>query len=194
MQTGLSATGYYRTPGIHWDKDKGRGNPFYYFAFGMAVSEVEVDLLNGFVKLLRADILHDVGNSMNPEIDLGQIRGRIYTGCGLIITEDLRWDSKGTLLNASPDTLQIPVMDDIPAEFNETLESMPNPGTIHGSKAVGEPPFMLSLSVWMAIREAVSATTAESTEISLGIPATNENILLCIEELKNGPDQFLIND
>lgn len=186
LQTSLSATGYYRTPGIHWDKDKGKGNPFYYFAFGMAVSEVEVDILTGYVKLLRTDIVNDVGNSLNPEIDLGQVRGAFIQGVGWVISEDIKHDQKGTLLNASPDTYKIPVIDDIPGVFNvELLENIPNPGTIHGSKAVGEPPFMLALSVWMAIRDAVSATADHGKEIHLGIPATNENILLETEALKD---------
>ncbi|NVO18595.1 MAG: xanthine dehydrogenase molybdopterin binding subunit [Bacteroidetes bacterium] len=185
MQTGLSATGYYKTPGIHWDKDKGKGNPFYYFTFGMAVSEVEVDILTGFVKTLRTDIINDVGSTLNPEIDLGQVRGGFIQGLGWVCTEDIKHDLKGALLNASPDTYKIPVIADIPETFNvELLESIPNPGTIHGSKAVGEPPFMLALSVWMAIRDAISATAGHKKAVNLGIPATNEHILLCIEKLK----------
>ena len=185
MQTSLSATGYYKTPGIHWDKEKGKGNPFYYFAFGMSVSGVEVDILTGCVSLLRVDIINDAGSTLNPGIDLGQVRGGFIQGLGWITTEDIKHDAKGNLLNASPDTYKIPVIADIPEVFNvELLESIPNPGTIHGSKAVGEPPFMLALSVWMAIRDAVSATTGHQKEIRLGIPATNENILLCIEKLK----------
>ena len=185
QQVSLSATGYYRTPGIHWDKEKGRGNPFYYFSFGMAVSEVELDVLSGHVHLRRADIVQDVGNSLNPEIDLGQVRGGFIQGLGWVLTEDLKYDRQGNLLNASPDTYKIPVIADIPEIFNvELLEPIRNPGTIHGSKAVGEPPFMLALSVWMALRDAVSAVTGKNEELKLGIPATNENILLCIEELK----------
>jgi len=184
-QTSLSATGFYRTPGIHWDKEKGRGNPFYYFAFGMSVTEVQVDLLTGYVKVLRSDIINDVGNSLNPEVDLGQVRGGFIQGLGWITTEDVKHDPRGRLLNSSPDTYKIPVMDDIPEIFNvKLLESIPNPGTIHGSKAVGEPPFMLALSVWMAIRDALASITTYQREIPLGIPATNEQILLCIERLK----------
>ncbi|MBK7172139.1 MAG: xanthine dehydrogenase molybdopterin binding subunit [Bacteroidales bacterium] len=187
-QISLSATGYYKTPGIYWDKDKGKGNPFYYFAFGMAVSEVELDILTGYVRFLRTDILNDVGSTLNAEIDLGQVRGGFIQGLGWITTEDIKYDAKGNLLNASPDTYKIPVVDDIPLIFNtELLESIPNPGTIHGSKAVGEPPFMLALSVWMAIRDAVSATCNHQKEIMLGIPSTHEKILLCIEELKSKP-------
>ncbi len=185
-QVSLSATGYYRTPGIHWDREKGRGNPFYYFAFGMAVSEVELDVLTGYTHLTRTDIINDVGNSLNPEIDLGQVRGGFIQGLGWITTEDIKHDNKGNLLNYSPDTYKIPVIADIPEVFNvELLETEPNPGTIHGSKAVGEPPFMLSLSAWMAIRDAVSAVAGPGREIKLGIPATNEKIQLCLEELKS---------
>jgi len=185
QQTSLSATGFYRTPGIHWDKEKGRGNPFYYFTFGMAVSEVEIDTLTGYVKVLRTDIINDVGSSLNPEIDLGQVRGGFIQGLGWVTTEDIKYDSKGNLLNASPDTYKIPVIADIPEIFNvELLESIPNPGTIHGSKAVGEPPFMLAFSVWMAIRDALSSLNDGNSEVSLGIPATNEKILLYIEGLK----------
>jgi xanthine dehydrogenase molybdopterin binding subunit len=184
-QVSLSSTGYYRTPGIHWDKEKGTGNPFYYFAFGMSVSEVETDLLTGYVKFLRTDIINDVGHSLNTEIDLGQVRGGFIQGLGWITTEDIKYNDKGMILNASPDTYKIPVMDDIPLIFNtELLENIDNPGTIHGSKAVGEPPFMLALSVWMAIRDSVSAAVNHEKEIKLGIPSTHEKIILCLSALK----------
>ena len=184
-QVSLSATGYYRTPGIHWDKEKGTGNPFYYFAFGMSVSEVETDLLTGNVKFLRTDIINDVGHSLNTEIDLGQVRGGFIQGLGWITTEDIKYNDKGMILNASPDTYKIPVMDDIPLVFNtELLENIDNPGTIHGSKAVGEPPFMLALSVWMAIRDSISAAVNHEKEINLGIPSTHEKIILCLSALK----------
>jgi len=169
---------------IFWDKDKGKGNPFFYFAYGMAVSEVEVDILTGYVKLKRTDIINDVGNSLHPEIDLGQVRGAFIQGLGWVTTEDIKYDAKGKILNASPDTYKIPVLDDIPEVFNvELLDFIPNPGTIHGSKAVGEPPFMLALSVWMAIRDALFSLADHEKEINLGIPATNENILLCIRDI-----------
>jgi xanthine dehydrogenase molybdopterin binding subunit len=185
LQVSLSSTGYYSTPGIHWDKDKGKGNPFYYFTFGMAVSEVEVDMLTGVVRMKRVDIINDVGSSLIPGIDLGQVRGGFIQGAGWIMTEDIKYSPDGHILNASPDTYKIPVMDDLPEIFNvELLESIPNPGTIHGSKAVGEPPFMLALSVWMAIRNAVSAYAGPGKEIHLGIPATQETILLRLESFK----------
>jgi len=184
-QISLSATGYYRTPGIFWDKEKGRGNPFYYFAFGMSVSEVEVDLLTGHVTLLRTDIINDSGSSLNPAIDLGQVRGGFIQGVGWITTEDIKYGNSGQVLNASPDTYKIPVISDIPPIFNaELLEPIHNPGTIQGSKAVGEPPFMLALSVWMAIRDALASTT-DAEMIQLGIPATNEKILLLLDDLRN---------
>ncbi len=173
-QVSLSAAGYYKTPGIHWDKEKGKGKPFYYFSYGMAVSEVEVDVLTGHVKLLRTDILHDVGKSVNHEIDLGQVRGAFIQGVGWVTTEDVKHNHSGQLLNASPDTYKIPVINDIPDDFRvELLEAIENPGVIHGSKAVGEPPFVLGLSVWLAVRNAIGTT-------ELGIPATNEHILLAI--------------
>jgi xanthine dehydrogenase molybdopterin-binding subunit B len=171
-QVSLSTTGYYKTPGIFWDKEKGKGTPFFYFAYGMAVSEVMVDTLTGHVKLVRADILHDVGNSINTAIDLGQVRGAFIQGVGWVTTEDVKHTADGRLLNASPDTYKIPVMSDIPVDFRvELLEPIENTGVIHGSKAVGEPPFVLGLSVWLAIRHAIGST-------QLGIPATNEAILL----------------
>ena len=173
-QVSLSTTGYYRTPGIFWDKELGKGTPFYYFAYGMAVSEVLVDTLTGHVKLLRADILHDVGKSINTAIDLGQVRGAYIQGVGWVTTEDVKHTDDGRLLNASPDTYKIPVMADIPLDFRvELLEPIENTGVIHGSKAVGEPPFVLALSVWLAIRQAIGNN-------HLGIPATNEAILLAM--------------
>jgi xanthine dehydrogenase molybdopterin-binding subunit B len=175
-QVSLSTTGYYRTPGIFWDKELGKGTPFFYFAYGMAVSEVMVDTLTGHVKLLRADILHDVGKSINTAIDLGQVRGAYIQGVGWVTTEDVKHTDDGRLLNASPDTYKIPVMADIPLDFRvELLEPIDNTGVIHGSKAVGEPPFVLALSVWLAIRQAIG-------NHHLGIPATNEAILLAMRQ------------
>ncbi len=151
----------------------------------MAVSEVEVDVLTGESKLLRSDILHDVGDSLNPEIDLGQIEGGFIQGVGWVTTEEIKWDNKGRLLTHSPDTYKIPTVNDIPAQFNvELLSDYPNEGTIRKSKAVGEPPLMLAFSVWLAIKDAVSAVGNHLHEPSFSLPATAEVVLLSIEEIK----------
>ncbi|MFA5974302.1 MAG: xanthine dehydrogenase molybdopterin binding subunit [Lentimicrobiaceae bacterium] len=184
-QISLSATGFYKTPDIYFDRELGRGNPFYYYAYGMAVSEVEVDILTGESKLLRTDILHDVGDSLNPEIDLGQIEGGFIQGVGWVTTEEIKWDKKGHLLTHSPDTYKIPTVNDIPLHFNvELLSGYPNEGTIRKSKAVGEPPLMLAFSVWLAIKDAISAVGNHEYEPSFSLPATAEVVLLSIEEIK----------
>ena len=181
----LSATGFYKTPGVNFDRESGKGNPFYYFAFGMSVSEVLVDVLTGYVEVLRTDILHDAGKSINESIDIGQIEGGFVQGLGWVTTEDCKWDLKGTLLNHSPDTYKIPSVQDIPKDFRvKLLENAANPNTIHQSKAVGEPPFMLAISVWLAIKDAISAVAEHRYEPVFHLPATNEHILLWIEELK----------
>jgi xanthine dehydrogenase large subunit len=184
-QTSLSATGFYKTPGIYYNKQKGKGKPFHYYAFGMAVSEVELDTLTGYVKVLRTDILHDVGKSINEKIDIGQIEGGFVQGLGWVTTEDLKYDEKGNLLNHSPDTYKIPTIKDIPRDFRiELLKDAPNPNTIRQSKAVGEPPFMLALSVWLAIKDAISSIANHKMEPEFLLPATNEVILRSIESLK----------
>lgn len=182
----LSAAGFYKTPDIGWDKLLGKGRPFNYYAFGMAVSEVEVDVLTGHVRHLRTDILYDVGDSINPAIDIGQIEGGYIQGLGWCTTEDIKRDSNGNLLNHSPDTYKIPSVRDIPEIFSvKLLENAPNPRAIRKSKAVAEPPFMLALSTWLAIKDAVSSVTDHRFEPRLGIPATNEAIILAVEDLKN---------
>lgn len=184
-QVSLSATGFYKTPAIGWDKDKGFGRPFYYFAFGMAVSEVSVDVLTGQHSLLRVDIVHDVGDSINPAIDIGQIEGAFVQGLGWCTTEEIKWDERGNLLTHSPDTYKIPTICDVPKDFRVSLlEGAPNPNTIRRSKAVGEPPFMLALSAWLALKDAVSAVGNHEIEPEFSLPATNEVILLAIEKLK----------
>ncbi len=184
-QVSLSAVGYYKTPDIKWDKIKGWGKPFHYFAFGMAVSEVLVDVLTGAVKLLRTDILHDVGDSINPGIDIGQVEGGYIQGVGWVTTEEIKWDSVGNLMTHSPDTYKIPTAQDIPLDFRvELLQGVPNQNAIRKSKAVAEPPLMLSLSTWLAIKDAVSATAKHEIEPDFSLPATNEVILLSIEKLK----------
>jgi xanthine dehydrogenase molybdopterin binding subunit len=184
-QVSLSATGFYRTPNIAWDKMKGRGRPFNYYAFGMCVSEVVIDTLTGGHTLLRTDILHDVGDSLNPAIDLGQIEGGYIQGVGWCTTEEIKWDEKGNLLTYSPDTYKIPTVQDIPKDFRvELLKGVPNPNAIRKSKAVAEPPLMLGLSAWLAIKDAVSAVANHELEPEFSLPATNEVILLSIENLK----------
>lgn len=183
----LSSTGYFRTPGIGWDKAKGVGTPFRYYAFGMAVSEVLVDTLTGAVKLVRTDILHDVGDSINPAIDIGQIEGGYIQGVGWCTTEEIKWDRDGNLMTHSPDTYKIPTAKDIPGDFRVALlKDATNPNAIHGSKTVAEPPLMLSLSAWLAIKDAVSAIGNHEIEPEFSLPATNEVILLSIEKLRTG--------
>jgi xanthine dehydrogenase molybdopterin binding subunit len=185
QQTSLSATGYYSTPLVHWDKKRGKGRPFNYYAFGMAVSEVQLDILTGYHKIIRTDILHDVGDSINFGIDMGQIQGGFIQGVGWCTTEECKWDDHGNLLNHSPDTYKIPVVGDIPEDFRvEILSGYPNPQAIAKNKAVGEPPLMLSISVWLAIKDAISAFANHEIEPEFTLPATNEVILLSIENLK----------
>ncbi|RXK55601.1 xanthine dehydrogenase molybdopterin binding subunit [Oleiharenicola lentus] len=184
----LSATGYYKTPGIHWDWNTATGRPFHYFACGVAVAEVEVDGHTGMQRVRRVDVVHDVGDSLNPGIDRGQIEGGFVQGLGWLTSEELKWDAKGRLLTHSASTYQIPAMSDAPPEFNVTL--MPRAGqanTIHGSKAVGEPPLMLAFSVREAIRDAVAAFGPASGEVHLESPATGEAIFAAIQaRLKAG--------
>jgi len=184
-QVSLSATGYYKTPDIQFDRAIGQGKPFHYYAFGMAVTEVLVDTLTGRTKVLRADILHDVGESIIPNIDKGQVEGAFVQGLGWVTSEDMKYDKNGNLLNHSPDTYKIPTIQDIPDDFRvELLKGYPNPNTIRRSKAVGEPPFVLALSAWFAIKDAISAVANHSKEPNLKLPATNENILLALDDIK----------
>jgi xanthine dehydrogenase molybdopterin binding subunit len=180
-QVPLSATGFYRTPGIGYDKAKGKGRPFYYFAYGAAVSEVEVDGFSGMKRVLRVDILHDVGESLNPGVDRGQIEGGFVQGMGWLTGEELRWSKEGKLLTHSASTYQIPSIGDAPASFHVTLlANAAQSGVIHGSKAVGEPPLMLAISVREAIRDAIAAFGAPGGEVALASPATHEAILAAI--------------
>jgi len=184
-QISLSSTGYYRTPGLAYDKKKGHGIPFYYFAYGAAVSEVEVDGLTGMKRVLRVDILQDVGDSLNPNVDRGQIEGAFVQGMGWLTGEELKWSKDGRLLSHSASTYQIPSIGDAPAELNVTLlPKAAQPGVIHGSKAVGEPPFMLALSVREAIREAVAAFGDQPREVALASPATHEAIFASIQAVR----------
>lgn len=185
QQVALSSTGFYRTPNLAFDKQKGKGRPFHYFAFGMCVSEVEIDVLTGSHILRRTDILHDVGDSINSRIDLGQVEGGYIQGVGWCTTEEIKWNDKGHLLSHSPDTYKIPSVQDIPKDFRvQLLANVPNPNTIRKSKAVAEPPFMLALATWLAIKDAISAVTQHHFEPEFSLPATNEVILKSIAHLK----------
>lgn len=184
-QESLSATGFYKTPNINYDRATESGRPFHYFSFGMAVSEVEIDTLTGEYTFLRADLLHDVGETLNREIDLGQIEGGFIQGVGWCTTEECKWNKEGHLLNHSPDTYKIPGIKDIPNEFNvDLLEGYPNTNTIRRSKAVGEPPFMLATSTWLAIQDAISAVGNHKILPDYHLPATNEKILLSVEKIR----------
>jgi xanthine dehydrogenase large subunit len=185
----LSATGYWRTPGIQFERERWRGTPFYYFAYGAAVSEVVIDVLTGVSRLLRTDILHDAGRSLNPAIDRGQIEGGFIQGMGWLTMEEVVWDREGRLLTHAPSTYKIPVASDAPPVFNVWLwEKGENVRDIvHRSKAVGEPPLMLALSVFHAIYDAVGATSGSRDPVPLEAPATPENILKAIHELHRNP-------
>jgi xanthine dehydrogenase large subunit len=183
----LTATGFYRTPDLHYDRAQGRGRPFHYYACGAAVSEVEVDGLTGQFRLLRVDILHDVGASLNPLVDRGQIEGGFVQGMGWLTTEELVWDREGRLLTRGPGTYKIPLITDVPAAFHvRLLTRSAQAGVIFGSKAVGEPPLMLAISVREAIRDAIAAFGGGG-EVPLPSPATPEAILLAIEAFTRRP-------
>jgi xanthine dehydrogenase large subunit len=182
----LSATGYYRTPKIHWNKHTHAGRPFYYFAFGAAVAEVAVDTLTGETQLLRVDILHDVGTSLNPAIDLGQIEGGFLQGVGWLTSEELYWNGAGELGTHAPSTYKIPTARDWPARAHVALlQASPNTEeAVYRSKAVGEPPLMLALSVFHAIRDACAACGPSGCVPDLAAPATPEAVLRAIDALR----------
>jgi len=182
----LSATGYYRTPKIFYDREKAAGRPFFYFANGAAVSEVIVDTMTGEYKVLQVDILHDVGKSLNPVIDIGQIEGAYIQGLGWLTTEELVWNEKGSLLSNGPATYKIPAISDTPIKFNVALlEDSPNEeASIYHSKAVGEPPLMLAISAWCAIRDAVASLSDYKVSPTLEAPATPENVLKAIASMQ----------
>lgn len=180
----LSSTGFYATPKITWDRVKGQGRPFLYFAYGAAVTEVVIDTLTGENRTLRADILHDTGNSLNPAIDLGQIEGAYVQGAGWLTIEELVWDGKGRLTTHAPSTYKIPCASDRPAIFNVALWTDPNrEDTVGKSKAVGEPPFNLGISAFLALSHAVAA--CGSGYPSLDAPATAERVLMAVNRVRN---------
>jgi xanthine dehydrogenase molybdopterin-binding subunit B len=178
----LSASGFYATPGIHWNWSTASGRPFQYFACGAAVAEVEVDGYNGMHRVVRIDAVHDVGDSLNPGVDLGQIEGGIVQGIGWLTREELLWDKQGRLMTHSASTYQIPAISDAPIEMHVTLlPKAAQEGTIHGSKASGEPPLMLAFSVREAIRDAVASFGTKAGEVQLASPTTCEAIYAAIK-------------
>lgn len=185
----LSAAGFYKTPKIHWDRATGRGRPFYYYAYGAAVSEVSVDTLTGEYVIDRADVIHDVGRSLNPAIDKGQVEGAFVQGAGWLTCEELWWDDKGRLRTHAPSTYKIPLASDKPRIFNVKLAdwSENSERTIKRSKAVGEPPFMLGISVFEAINMAVASFGDYREPARLDAPATPERVLMAIEAHRQEP-------
>lgn len=174
----LWSDGFYRTPKIHYDKTTLSGRPFYYFAYGAACTEVAIDTLTGEYKILRVDILHDVGTSIHPSIDIGQIEGGFIQGMGWLTTEELVWDDKGNLRTHAPSTYKIPTIGDTPEQFNVELWQEPNrEDNVMGSKAVGEPPFMLAISVFEALKDAVARARNDGEPVHLNAPATPERVL-----------------
>jgi xanthine dehydrogenase large subunit len=177
----LSSTGFYRTPKIHWDAAKGQGRPFFYFAYGAACSEVLVDVTTGEMKVQGVDILHDVGRSLNPAVDIGQIEGGFVQGMGWLTTEELVFHPDGRLLSHAPSTYKIPCASDVPEHFEIALWDGANrEDTIHRSKAVGEPPLMLAISVFAAIADAIHSLNP-AVPVPLDAPATPESILRAVQ-------------
>ena len=184
-QISMAAAGFYRTPDIGYDRDAGHGKPFHYFAYGVAASEVEVNGLTGEWKCLRADVVHDVGDSLSPDIDKGQVEGAFVQGMGWLTCEEMVWSAEGHTLTHSPSTYKIPAVGDAPTDFRvDLLQSAPQEGVIHGSKAVGEPPFMLAISVYVALERAVRAFGNHQVAVALNIPATIETIALAVDEVR----------
>ena len=185
----LAATGFYRTPNIFWDAKLSKGRPFYYFAYGAAVCEVEVDGFTGTFKLRQVDIVHDVGESLNPLVDKGQIEGAFVQGMGWLTMEELVWDGEGRLRTFAPSTYKIPTISEVPEQFTvHLLERAAQDGVIYGSKAVGEPPFMLAMAVREAIRAAVAAF-GSANYVPLALPATPEATLWAIENVRAAVSQ-----
>ncbi len=182
----LSAAGFYKTPKIHWNRDKGQGRPFFYYAYGAAVSEVTVNRLTGDYVIDRTDIIHDVGKSLNPVLDRGQVEGAFVQGMGWLTTEELWWDGDGRLRTHAPSTYKIPLASDIPRIFNVELAEWSENAerTIKRSKAVGEPPFMLAISVLEALSMAVASVADYTVCPRLDTPATPERVLMAIEALQ----------
>ena len=181
----LSSTGFYKTPKIHWDAKTGQGRPFFYFSYGVACSEVLLDITSGEMKVQRVDILHDVGRSLNPAVDIGQIEGGFVQGMGWLTTEELVFHSDGRLLTHAPSTYKIPCASDVPEHFSVALWDGANrEDTIYRSKAVGEPPLMLAISVFAAIADAIHSLNPDKP-VPLDAPATPESILRAVQAVTN---------
>jgi xanthine dehydrogenase large subunit len=182
----LSAAGYYRTEGLHWDSATFLGEPFKYFAYGAAAAEVEVDGFTGAYRTRRVDIVHDVGDSLSPLVDLGQIEGGFVQGAGWLTLEDLRWDERnGRFLTQAASTYKLPSFSEMPEVFNVTLlENATEEGAVYGSKAVGEPPLMLAFSVREALRQAAAAFGPSGVSVDLASPATPEAVYWAVEQAR----------
>jgi len=184
-QVSLSSTGFYRTPKIFYDRTKAAGRPFYYYAFGAACVEVLVDTLTGEYKMLRTDILHDVGASLNPAIDIGQVEGAFVQGMGWLTMEELVWNAKGKLMTNGPASYKIPAVADMPMDMRVKLvENRKNPeDTVFHSKAVGEPPFMLGIAAWCALKDAVASIADYRAQPAIDAPATPERVLWGVQQM-----------
>ena len=182
----LSSSGFYSTPKIKFNKKKFIGRPFYYFCYGAAVSEVTIDTLTGENIIERVDILHDAGNAINPAIEFGQIEGGFVQGQGWLTMEEVKWNDNGQITTFSPSTYKIPAVSDIPKIFNvEIYKDGKNvEDVVNKSKTTGEPPLMLAMSVFFAIKDAISSVSNYKKIPKLDAPATAEKILLSIKELK----------
>ena len=181
----LWSDGFYVTPKLHWDPATLRGRPFHYYAYGAAVSEVVIDTLTGEMRVLRADLLHDAGASLNPALDLGQVEGAFVQGMGWLTTEELCWNDDGRLTTHAPSTYKIPTVNDMPADFRVRLyENRYAEASIYRSKAVGEPPLLLSFSVFFAIRDAVASVGDYRVNPPLNGPATAEEILRSVRAVR----------
>ena len=182
----LSSTGFYATPKINWDRVKGKGRPFLYFAYGAAITEVVIDSLTGENRILRTDILHDAGTSLNPALDIGQVEGAYVQGAGWLTTEELVWNAKGALTTHAPSTYKIPACSDRPPIFNVALWDKPNrEDTVGKSKAVGEPPFNLGISAFLALSDAIAACGDGTRYPNLDAPATPERILKAVQDQRH---------
>ncbi|MEO6351787.1 MAG: xanthine dehydrogenase molybdopterin binding subunit [Burkholderiaceae bacterium] len=191
----LWSDGFYATPGLHWDAASMCGSPFSYFCYGAAVSEVVIDTLTGEWKLLRADLLYDVGNSLNPAIDLGQVEGGFIQGMGWLTTEQLVWNADGKLMTHAPSTYKIPAISDCPDDFRVRLFKNSNVAdSIHRSKAAGEPPLLLPFSVFFAIRDAIASVADYRINPPLNAPATSEEILKALEAVASLPPLPLVGE
>lgn len=186
QRVSLSATGHYATPKLHWDAKQMHGRPFFYYSYAAAVSEVVVDTLTGETRCLAAHLVQDCGAPLNPAIDIGQIEGAFVQGMGWLTCEELWWDPQGRLRTAGPSTYKLPGSRDVPPDFSVTiLDDRPNAeATVFRSKAIGEPPLMMSISVWLAILDAIASISEGRLPPRLDAPATPERVLLAVEDMK----------